>query len=237
MPKARRSKSSIALSKLLFVRGDLLGRIADHDRAEARRQRGDCVVARCRGSALYIRARLAERFHRFEEASALLDRALAAGYPSDEIDVERGGAAAGDRPIRRGAGPARKAGEGRPRDPHARGARVAAGGNGSMGGGRNVLCGRARCGYWRLAFAVRPTALRMGRERDAPRRSRSCGSDLRRARRDPAGARSGRAGIAPRWRSRADSWTSRSRSITPLLEISDDPEYRADLCGDPGRAR
>ena len=34
-------------------------------------------------------------------------------------------------------------------------------------------------------------------------------------------------GIAPRWRSRADSWTSRQRSSRRLLETSDDPEYRA----------
>jgi tetratricopeptide (TPR) repeat protein len=40
-------------------------------------------------SALYIRARLAERFHRFEEANALVDQALAAGYPKQEIDVEK----------------------------------------------------------------------------------------------------------------------------------------------------
>ena len=35
----------VALSKLLFLRGDLLGRIADHDRAEASRQGGGCAVA------------------------------------------------------------------------------------------------------------------------------------------------------------------------------------------------
>ena len=40
-------------------------------------------------SALYIRARLAGRFHRFEEANALLDQALAAGYPGQEIDAEK----------------------------------------------------------------------------------------------------------------------------------------------------
>ena len=78
----------LALSNLLFARGDLLGRIADHDRAER-------VAIEAAGSspnaatALHIRARLAGRFHRFEEAAALLDDALAAGHPVREIDVER----------------------------------------------------------------------------------------------------------------------------------------------------
>ncbi len=43
-------------------------------------------VAQARSTS---RARLAGRFHRFAEAAALLDRALAAGYPSHEIDAER----------------------------------------------------------------------------------------------------------------------------------------------------
>ena len=78
----------LALSNLLFVRGDLLGRIADHDRAErvaieAARSSPDAATA------LHIRAQLAGRFHRFEEAAALLDDALAAGHPAREIDVER----------------------------------------------------------------------------------------------------------------------------------------------------
>jgi tetratricopeptide (TPR) repeat protein len=76
------------LSKLLFTRGDVLGRIKDHDRAEA-------VVIETiasspdTASALYVRAQIAGRFHRFYEASALLRRALAAGYPRHEIDLER----------------------------------------------------------------------------------------------------------------------------------------------------
>ena len=36
----------VALSKLLFVRGDVLGRIADHDRAESICYRSDRVGAR-----------------------------------------------------------------------------------------------------------------------------------------------------------------------------------------------
>jgi tetratricopeptide (TPR) repeat protein len=78
----------LALSKLLFLRGDLLGRIADHDRGELVANE---AVALSPGSAnaLYTRARLASRFHRFDEANALLDQALAAGYPGQEIDGEK----------------------------------------------------------------------------------------------------------------------------------------------------
>jgi tetratricopeptide (TPR) repeat protein len=76
------------LSKLLFVRGDILGRIADHDRAELVAKE---AIAMCSGSprALNLSAQLAARFHRFEEAGELLDRALATGHPSDEVDAER----------------------------------------------------------------------------------------------------------------------------------------------------
>ena len=78
----------LVLSKLLFVRGDLLGRIADHDQAE-------WVALEAVASfpdaprSLFIRAQLAERFHRFSEAQTLLDRASAAGHPDREIDAER----------------------------------------------------------------------------------------------------------------------------------------------------
>jgi tetratricopeptide (TPR) repeat protein len=76
------------LSKHLFLRGDLLGRIADHDRAE--RVATEAVpLSPDAASALYVQARLAARFHRFAEADALLDRAVEAGYQSDEIDTER----------------------------------------------------------------------------------------------------------------------------------------------------
>jgi tetratricopeptide (TPR) repeat protein len=76
------------LSKLLFVRGDVLGRIADHDRAEVVAHE---AIALCPDSpaALNLYAQLAGRFHRFNEAKALLDRALAAGHPRNEIDAER----------------------------------------------------------------------------------------------------------------------------------------------------
>ena len=78
----------LALSKFLFLRGDLLGRIVDHDRAELVANEASAVSPDT-ASTLYIRARLAERFHRFDEANALLDQALAAGHPKDEIDPER----------------------------------------------------------------------------------------------------------------------------------------------------
>ena len=73
------------LSDLLFLRGDLLGRIADHDRAEA------VVEEACPATfdALVIRARLAERFHRFDDAHALLDRATLSGGTNPKIQATR----------------------------------------------------------------------------------------------------------------------------------------------------
>ena len=76
----------LALSKLLFLRGDLFGRIADHDRAEQVAHEA-IVRSPTVSDGFYIRAQLAERFHRFEEAEAFLIRALAAGYPSKEVDL------------------------------------------------------------------------------------------------------------------------------------------------------
>lgn len=78
----------VVLSQQLFVRGDLLGCIADHDRAETIALEA-CALAPSAGTTLFIRARLAQRFHHFREASALLDKAQAAGHPSGEIDAER----------------------------------------------------------------------------------------------------------------------------------------------------
>ena len=78
----------LALSTLLFVRGDVLGRIADHDRAELIATEA-IAMSPGRAGALYIGARLAARFHRFGEATAALDHALAAGHPAREIDLER----------------------------------------------------------------------------------------------------------------------------------------------------
>ena len=81
-------RNLVALSKLLFLRGDLRGRIVDHDRAELVANEAIALSADT-ASGLYIRAQLAERFHRFAEANTLLDQALAAGHPGPEIDVER----------------------------------------------------------------------------------------------------------------------------------------------------
>jgi tetratricopeptide (TPR) repeat protein len=76
------------LSNLLFLRGDLLGRIADHDRAELAAMEA-ITLAKETGIVFYTRARLAGRFHRFEEAKELLDRAQAAGYPTRDVEAER----------------------------------------------------------------------------------------------------------------------------------------------------
>jgi tetratricopeptide (TPR) repeat protein len=78
----------VALSNLIFLRGDSLGRIADHDWGE---RIAIEAIALEPGSAraLYMGARLAQRFHRFEEADALLDRARAAGHSRQEVDSER----------------------------------------------------------------------------------------------------------------------------------------------------
>jgi tetratricopeptide (TPR) repeat protein len=78
----------VALSKVLFLRGDLLGRIADHDRGEQSAIEA-IELSPETGKAFYARARLAERFHRFAEAKELLDRAITAGFSGQEIDIER----------------------------------------------------------------------------------------------------------------------------------------------------
>jgi tetratricopeptide (TPR) repeat protein len=80
----------LTLSNLLFLRGDLLGRIADHDRAELAGVEA-ITLAKETGVVFYTRARLVSRFHRFEEAKELLDKARDAGYPIREIDLETAG--------------------------------------------------------------------------------------------------------------------------------------------------
>lgn len=77
-----------ALSNLLFLHGDLLGRIADHDQAELVANEGVALSPKT-SSALYTRARLAARFHRFEEAGRFLDQAIAAGHTTQEINIEK----------------------------------------------------------------------------------------------------------------------------------------------------
>ena len=76
------------LAELLFLRGDLLGRIADHDRAELAASEAIALAPGTAG-ALFVRAWLAARFHRFEEAGVLLDCARAAGHAKQPIDAER----------------------------------------------------------------------------------------------------------------------------------------------------
>ena len=78
----------VALSNLLFLRGDLLGRIADHDHAELAATEAAALSPET-ASALYTGARLASRFHRFKEATGLLDQAMAAGHRRQEIDTEK----------------------------------------------------------------------------------------------------------------------------------------------------
>lgn len=78
----------LALSKLLCLRGDLLGRLADHDRAEAIANEA-VVLAPGSARALYVRAQIACRFHLFEKAKGLLARALVAGFSKQEIEAER----------------------------------------------------------------------------------------------------------------------------------------------------
>ncbi|WP_189478786.1 hypothetical protein [Mesorhizobium sp. M1E.F.Ca.ET.063.01.1.1] len=80
--------SLVALSKLLFARGDVLGRIVDHERAEL--AVGEAVSSSPNHAiAFYIQAQVAGRFHRFEEARACLDQAFTMGQPRAEIDAER----------------------------------------------------------------------------------------------------------------------------------------------------
>ena len=78
----------LALSTRLFLRGDLLGRLADHDR-------GECVADDAAAAspdpatAAFVRARIAARFHRFDEARVWLDAADAARVPRRDLDAER----------------------------------------------------------------------------------------------------------------------------------------------------
>lgn len=78
----------LALSDLLFIRGDLLGRIADHDRAELIANEA-IALAPDTGTALFICARVAGRFHCFVEAELFLEQAVAAGHPQTAIDAEK----------------------------------------------------------------------------------------------------------------------------------------------------
>lgn len=78
----------LALAKLLFLRGDLLGSIADHDRGESIATEAIDMTPDC-ARALYVRAQIAGRFHCFAKAKVLLAHALVAGYSIQEIQGER----------------------------------------------------------------------------------------------------------------------------------------------------
>ena len=187
-------------------------------------------------AALYIRARLAERFHRFEEATALLDRALAAGYPAREIDAERAALlqATGryDEALVLREGLAKD-------DP----------GIHTLGALASLL---AEMGDWAAAENCYAAAL----DADDGVSPLPCGqllfewgvSAMRRGDLDRAEAIFAELDAilpahVPGRGHRAEVALARGQLdvaaalITPLLEISDDPEYRADLRGDPGRAR
>jgi tetratricopeptide (TPR) repeat protein len=86
--ESARPEGLATLSNLLFLRGDLLGRIADHDRAESAALESIALSLNA-DSIAFTRARLAGRFHRFDEAKKLLDRAQEAGHSAQEIDIER----------------------------------------------------------------------------------------------------------------------------------------------------
>ena len=179
----------LALSNLLFVRGDLLGRTVDHDRAESVANEA-IASSRDTARALYVRARLAARFHRFSEAGTLLDRALASGHPAREADAERAALFQATGRFSEALVLRKKLATEHHGVRHRRRARNPARGNESMGGGRKLLRSGARCRSWHLASPKRPAAVRMGRERHAPRRPGTCGRDLRPARGDIARARS-----------------------------------------------
>ena len=76
-----------SLCKLYFVRGDHLGRIADHDRAEAVAIEAIAIKPQSAG-AIYLSAHLGARFHRFKQAGDLLEKARSRGHPRDQVDSE-----------------------------------------------------------------------------------------------------------------------------------------------------
>ena len=221
----------------LFLRGDLFGRIVDHDRAESVANEAIALSSDAATRALHPARGFRGPFPsvRGSEARFSIERSRP-DIHRREIDIERA---------------ALLQATGRYEDAlvlREKSAKVNPGIQ-TLGALASLL---AEMGRWVAAEnsyaaaldadnGVSPlpcsqAAVRMGRERDAPRRSGSGRGDLR-----PNSMRSCRRmsrdeDIAPKWRSRADSWTSLRRSVTPLLEISDDPEYRADVRRDPGRA-
>ncbi len=78
----------LALSTCLGMRGDLLGRITDAERAEVIATEA-LASSPDAANTLYARARVAGHFHRFDEAAGLLDLAQAAGYPGRAVEAQR----------------------------------------------------------------------------------------------------------------------------------------------------
>ena len=80
--KSRTFADLVALSKLLFLRGDLLGRIVDHDRAELVAKKS-IAFSPDFASTLYIRAQLAERFHRLKKLTCFSIKRSQPTYKAD----------------------------------------------------------------------------------------------------------------------------------------------------------
>ena len=74
----------VRLSEQLLLRGDVLGRVADHDRAATIATEAGALFPAHR-DAIVLQARVATRLHRFEEAHALLDRAMVVDRASRQV--------------------------------------------------------------------------------------------------------------------------------------------------------
>ena len=90
----------VALSNLLFVRGDVLGRIADHDRAELIATEAIALspdAAQARSTSVRGSRRVSTASRKRTPLSIKRSRLAIQRH---EIDARKGGAAAGDRAIR-----------------------------------------------------------------------------------------------------------------------------------------
>src|SRR5688572_30179649 len=81
-------EAQAGLIELIALRGHLLGRIADHEWAEALAERL-ADAAPSDGDALLARARTRATFHRFAEALSDLDDAERLGADVSSVDTER----------------------------------------------------------------------------------------------------------------------------------------------------
>lgn len=78
----------VELSRLFFLRGDILGRISDHDRAETAALEA-IALTNDLGASFLIHAQILGRFHRFAEAKAMLRRAIEAGHAPLPVAAEK----------------------------------------------------------------------------------------------------------------------------------------------------